>query len=172
MKMTLGQQVRYKDYSVLLADEEKDLKKRLAEAGKEGDISENAEYDAARVALEKNHATISKLAMILSHAEVIPAQRDKSIGIGSFVTLRYTEKVGIESLDSEEGETFEITDKGSIKTPGSNATLLPISSQVGSILYNQHVSEGQIVSYSDTTRISRNIKILKVDNSDTVHKEG
>ncbi len=63
-------------------------KKELAEARAEGDLSENADYDAARNKQAQIEARISELQAILSNAEVIATKSTrgaKKFSIGSTV---------------------------------------------------------------------------------------
>jgi len=52
-----------------------------------GDLSENAEYQAARQDQERNDARIDEIEHILANVEVIKGGKGKSVGLGSTVTL-------------------------------------------------------------------------------------
>lgn len=53
-----------------------------------GDLSENAEYQAARQEQERNDGRIDEIEHILANAEVIKGSRSKTVGLGSKVTLK------------------------------------------------------------------------------------
>lgn len=82
----------------------------IAEARSFGDLSENAEYDAARNDQAKNEARIKELEELIEHAIVIDdSQTDAdTVGLGSFVTV---ERDGVESrykiVGSNEANPFE-----------------------------------------------------------------
>lgn len=83
---------------VRLKDELQDLKdnKRpenlilLKEARAQGDLSENADYDAARNEQGKIEARVSKIEYILKHHKIIKQTTGDAVDIGKVVTLRYT----------------------------------------------------------------------------------
>lgn len=53
-----------------------------------GDLSENAEYQSARQEQERNDGRIDEIEHILANVEVIMANKSKSVGLGSTVTLK------------------------------------------------------------------------------------
>lgn len=53
-----------------------------------GDLAENAEYQSARQEQERNDGRIDEIEHILANVEVIKANKSKSIGLGSTVTLK------------------------------------------------------------------------------------
>lgn len=68
-----------------------EINKRLQEAREFGDLSENAEYDAAREEQKANNDRISELRQILATAEVVDLDkidvRDLTAGVGTEVEL-------------------------------------------------------------------------------------
>jgi transcription elongation factor GreA len=67
---------------------------KIAEARDFGDLSENAEYDAAREEQGLLETRVSEIEEILNNAEIIKASRKKTIDLGSTVEL----KVGNKSM--------------------------------------------------------------------------
>src|SRR5690242_11226799 len=85
---------------VLKTTERQKIAKAIGEARAQGDISENAEYDAAKDAQAHNEARIADLETKLSNVRIIENENiptDK-IFIGAIVTL--------EDLDNDEALTY------------------------------------------------------------------
>ena len=79
-----------------------EIVERIAEARSHGDLSENAEYDAARNEQTMNEIEINDLDYKIKNAVIIEATTDNSfVHIGSKVVV-YDEEL-------EEEETYEIT---------------------------------------------------------------
>ena len=79
----------------------REISKRIAEARAQGDLSENAEYDAAKEAQAQNEAKIAQLEAKLSQSQIISQDQislDK-VNIGVKVTLK----------DVGSGEEFSYT---------------------------------------------------------------
>ena len=81
-----------------------DVKKQLAEARAQGDLSENADYDAARARQAEVEGRITEIEAILANAEIISdkknAKGEKKVGLGSVVDIEY--------LDSGKVATYTI----------------------------------------------------------------
>lgn len=65
---------------------------RIAEARDFGDLSENAEYDAAREEQGLVETRIAEIEDILQNAEIIKTSAKSKIGIGSSVKLKFGKK--------------------------------------------------------------------------------
>ncbi len=79
-----------------------EIVERIAEARSHGDLSENAEYDAARNEQAANEGEIAELDYKIKNAEILAENTDtSSIHIGS--------KVRVYDTDMEEEEVYEIT---------------------------------------------------------------
>ena len=65
---------------------------KIANARDYGDLSENAEYDAAREEQAQTEGRISEIEEILQNADVITVKKGGSIGIGSTVTIKSNER--------------------------------------------------------------------------------
>ena len=74
----------------LKVNKRKEVSNELKEARAQGDLSENAEYDAAKAAKQQIEDRISEIEALLKNVEVVDeSEKDaNSIGIGSKVTLR------------------------------------------------------------------------------------
>lgn len=92
-----------------------ELKAKLVEviesikvARDQGDLSENAEYHAAKEEQERVDNRISEIEHILANAEVITRRAKNSIGIGCSVTLKNGGKpVTYHIVDSVEADPLE-----------------------------------------------------------------
>ena len=79
-----------------------EIVERIAEARSHGDLSENAEYDAARNEQAANELEITELDYKIKNAVILAENNDTSfVHIGS--------KVRIYDLELEEEEVYEIT---------------------------------------------------------------
>ena len=78
-------------YLVDVAREE--IKVQLAEARAQGDLSENADYDAARAKQAEVEGRIKEIENIIANAEIIEEGKanTKKVGLGSTVTIRFLE---------------------------------------------------------------------------------
>jgi transcription elongation factor GreA len=79
-------------YLVDVAREE--IKVQLAEARAQGDLSENADYDAARGKQAEVEGRIKEIENILANADIIEESKasTKKVGLGSTVTIRYVDE--------------------------------------------------------------------------------
>ncbi|MGZ9756300.1 transcription elongation factor GreA [Mycoplasma sp. 4423] len=109
------------EYENLVNIERKAVQEALKEARAQGDLSENAEYDAARERQGIVEGRISELENILDNAQIIESKHDKSdntVGINSLVTFLVLEKNVEKSVTitgSHDTNPFE--DKVSMSSP-------------------------------------------------------
>lgn len=70
-----------------------EVKRQLAEARAQGDLSENADYEAARNKQAEVESRIKEIENILADAEIIEENKanTKKVGLGSTVTIRFLE---------------------------------------------------------------------------------
>src|ERR687891_1216301 len=61
----------------------------ISTARSHGDLSENAEYHAAREQQGMQEARVRQLKQMIENAEIVEASDDDVIGPGKLVTLRY-----------------------------------------------------------------------------------
>ena len=79
-----------------------EIVERIAEARSHGDLSENAEYEAARNEQATNELEIAELDYTIKNAVILEENNDKtSVHIGS--------KIKVYDLDMDEEEIYEIT---------------------------------------------------------------
>ena len=77
----------------LVNDVREEVKRQLAEARAQGDLSENADYDAARSKQAEVEGRIKEIENILANADVIEESKasTKKVGLGSTVTIRFVD---------------------------------------------------------------------------------
>ena len=123
---------------------------RIAEARSHGDLSENAEYDAAREEQRSNEGKIAELEYRIKNAEISAEVTDNSyVHLNSVVTV-YDE-------DMEEEEVYTITSVTEVDVMHGK---ISIDSPVGSALMNKHKGDKVTVSCPDGTKYT--LKILKI----------
>jgi transcription elongation factor GreA len=119
-----------------------DIADKIAEARDFGDLSENAEYDAAREEQGLLETRISEIEEILNNAELIKGGSKKAISLGSRVQLTAGGKnfsyiiVGPVEADPLEGKISNESPLGLAlfgKKVGDNAT---ITTPKGDVTYN------------------------------------
>lgn len=79
-----------------------EIVERIAEARSHGDLSENAEYDAARNEQSANEGEIADLEYKVKNAEIIEENNDST-------TVHLQSVVTVYDMEPEEEETYEIT---------------------------------------------------------------
>lgn len=105
---------------------------KLKEARSHGDLSENAEYEAAKEEQAKMEAEIAKLEETLEHSKIVEDNQistDK-VGIGTIVTI----------LDVEMNEKMDFRMVGATEADIDNGKL-STESPVGAALLNHKVDE-------------------------------
>ena len=130
------------------------LKKRpeviaaLQEARSLGDLSENAEYDAARNEQAQVEARIKELEFKLEHCQVMDGASKEIVSVGSNVTLNY--------IDDDEEEEYAIV--GSMEAdPFANK--ISNESPIGKAILGHRA--GEIVNVVTPTG-SYDVKIVKI----------
>ena len=105
----------------------------LKEARALGDLSENAEYDAARTAQAEVESKIKEIEVMLENAVVISGEKSDTVSIGSNVKIKYVDDDEIEEytiVGSKEADPFE--NKISNESPIAKAI---IGKKVGAKVY-------------------------------------
>ncbi len=97
----------------LTTNKRTEIAERLREAKADGDLSENAMYDAAREAQGFTEGRISEIEQILKHASLISSTGKSEVGLGSTVHVvleggarKYT-IVGSTEANPDEGKISE-----------------------------------------------------------------
>ena len=123
----------------------------ITEAREQGDLSENADYDAARDEQGKVEARIKELEYMLEHAIIIDEVPKGIVGLGSVVTISY-----IDDDDDDDEEEYKIV--GSLEAdPTENK--ISDESPVGKALFGHKVDD--IVSI-ESPNGSYNVKIVSI----------
>lgn len=120
----------------------------IKEARAQGDLSENADYDAARNKQAEVEARIKEIEYMLQNAKIIEKSDDNSVGLGSNVDILYVE-------DGEE-ESYSIvgsTEADPLENKISN------ESPIGKAIIGK--KEGDIVEI-ESPNGNYQIKIVKV----------
>ena len=123
----------------LQTQKRQEIVERIAEARSHGDLSENAEYDAARNEQAANEGEIIELDYQIKNAVIVEETNDHSVvHIGS--------KVKVYDCELEEYETYEITG-----TTESNAMQNKISNEspVGKALLGKKVGDVVAINAPD-----------------------
>lgn len=122
--------------------------KALKEARALGDLSENADYDAARDAQAKLEGRIKELEYKLENAKIISNDSKDTVSIGSTVTISY--------IDDYETEEYKIV--GSLEADPFN-NKISNESPIGAAIIGKKVNE--IVSV-ETPNGSFDVKIESI----------
>lgn len=120
----------------------------LKEARALGDLSENAEYDAARTAQAEVEGRITKLEYLIDNAKIIDSTNKEEVTLGATVIIDYVD-------DNEEAE-FKIV--GSLEA-NPNKNKISNESPIGKAIMNKKI--GDIIAV-ESPNGSYNIKIKKI----------
>ena len=132
-----------------------DVKKQLAEARAQGDLSENADYDAARARQAEVEGRIAEIESILNNCEIITEKKnpkgEKRIGLGSTVEIEF--------IDAGEGapKTATYTIVGTVESDPFNGKISN-ASPIGAALIGK--KEGDIVEIKAGKTFK--VRILKI----------
>ena len=120
----------------------------IKEARAQGDLSENADYDAARDEQAKIEARITELEYKLENAKIIEKASGDIVSVGTTVTVKY--------VDDDDEEEYSIV--GSME---ADPFLNKISNEspIGKAIMNRRV--GDIISV-ESPNGSYDIKIVKI----------
>lgn len=134
----------YADIETQLAKLREEDRPRIIQAIKEaraqGDLSENADYDAARDEQAKVEGTIKELEYMLEHATIIEEAANGIVGLGSTVTIEYVgdddtdefKVVGSLEADILQGKISDESDMGKALCGHKEGDIVTIASPGGS----------------------------------------
>lgn len=127
-----------------------EVKVQLAEARAQGDLSENADYDAARDKQAETEGRIKEIEAILNNCEIIEdkIKSNKKVGLGSSVTVKY--------LDSGEVEEYHIV--GTVEADPFNGKISN-DCALGSALVGKSV--GDVVDVKSSKAYQ--VEVLKIE---------
>ena len=120
----------------------------IKDARSQGDLSENADYDAARTEQAEVEGRIKELEFMLANATIIEKNNSHLVDVGSTVTIKY--------VDDDEEEVYHIVGRMEAD-PFENK--ISNESPIGKAIINK--SEGDTVEISSPTG-SYQIKIVSV----------
>ncbi|MDO4341731.1 MAG: transcription elongation factor GreA [bacterium] len=121
----------------------------IKDARSQGDLSENADYDAARAEQAEVEGRIKELEYMLENAKIIQKESSHIVGLGSTVTISY--------VDDDDEEVYSIV--GSMEAdPFENK--ISNESPLGKAIIGK--KQGDVLDVSSPTG-SYQIKIVKVD---------
>ena len=122
-----------------------EIAQKLKEARAQGDLSENAEYDAAKDAQRDNETRIDEIEALLKNVEVITDEDVNSdkVGVGTKVTVRDLEFkedivfdiVGTTQADSLEGKISNESPLGMALIGSKKGQTVTVDSPAGPIKY-------------------------------------
>lgn len=141
-----------------LRDELKELKEvkrvenleALKEARAQGDLSENADYDAARNEQARIEARIAEIENILKHHKVIKTAEEGIVQIGKKVKVRF--------IDKNQEKIFHLV--GSIEANPLNDKI-SIESPIGKAMKNHQ--KGDVVQVKSETGRIFSVEIIEID---------
>ena len=87
-----------------------EVAQKIKEAREQGDLSENAEYDAARNEQAQIEARIQQLEKMLENVSIIAEVSTEKVGIGNTVSIKYVdddEEEEYKIVGSQEADPFE-----------------------------------------------------------------
>ncbi|MDI6452306.1 transcription elongation factor GreA [Peloplasma aerotolerans] len=121
----------------------------LKEARAQGDLSENADYDAARNEQARIESRISEIENILKNVKIIKTTTDDIVNIGKTVVVRF--------LESKEEKEFYLV--GSIEADPRQRKI-SVESPIGKAMLNK--GEGEVVEVKTETGRIFSIEIMDV----------
>ena len=120
----------------------------IKDARSQGDLSENADYDAARDEQAKTEARIKELEYIVDNANIIE-KVDGEVGLGSTVTVEF--------VDDNEEEVYKVVGVTEVDVDNN---MISKESPIGAALYGH--KEGEVVEVKLPNGGGYEIKIVKI----------
>ncbi len=122
----------------------------LKEARAQGDLSENADYDAARNEQARIEARIAEIENIIKNVKIIKTTSEDIVNIGKTVSVRF--------LENKEVKEFYLV--GSIEAD-PRARKISVESPIGKAMLNH--TEGDVVEVKTETGRIFSIEILEIN---------
>lgn len=139
-----------KELDYLVKVKRPEIIERIAEARSHGDLSENAEYDAAREEQRSNEGKIAEIEYKIKNADVREENKDTSyVHLGSVVTVH--------DDDLDEKQVYTIT---SVTEVDVMAGKISVDSPVGAALLRKKVGDKVTVKCPDGSEYT--LKILTI----------
>lgn len=144
-----------KELEDLKVNKRAEVAEKIKEAREQGDLSENAEYDAAKDEQRDIEARIEEIEKILKNAEVVDEDDvdTKKISVGCKVTI----------LDKEYDEELEFKLVGSTEASSLNG-MISNESPLGSALIGKKVGNVVTVESQDGTMKYKVLSIERVND--------
>lgn len=140
-----------KELDYLVKVKRPEIIERIAEARSHGDLSENAEYDAAREEQRSNEGKIAEIEYKIKNADIRTEVTDNSyVHLNSVVTV-YDDDLG-------EEETYTVTSVTEVDVMNGK---ISVESPVGSALLRKHVGDVVTVKCPDNSEYT--LKILQIN---------
>ena len=136
-----------KELEYLQTEKRPSVIEALKEARALGDLSENAEYDAARTEQAEVEARINTLTAMLENAEVIEEVGTDKVSIGNIVEIEYVEDKEKETytiVGSTEADPFE--NKISNESPIAKAIMGKKKGDIANVISPNGEYEVKVVS--------------------------
>lgn len=128
--------------------------KALQEARSQGDLSENADYDAARDEQARLNARVNEIKDILKNSVILSLDKTDKVQNGKYVTISYVGHAG------EKTQKYQIV--GSVEAD-IFSNKLSNESPIGKALLGH--KKGETVKAQTPTGATVNVKILEVSNN-------
>lgn len=139
-----------KELDYLVKVKRHEIIERIAEARSHGDLSENAEYDAAREEQRSNEGKIAEIEYKIKNADIREEESDTTyVHLGSVVKV----------YDKDMGETCEYTIT-SVTEVDAMAGKISVESPVGSALLRKKVGEKAKIKCPDGSEYV--LKIMEI----------
>ncbi len=140
-----------KELDYLVKVKRPEIIERIAEARSHGDLSENAEYDAAREEQRSNEGKIAEIEYKIKNADIREENTDTSyVHLGSVVTV-YDE-------DLEEEAEYTITSVTEVDVMNNK---ISVESPVGAALLRKKAGDKAEVKCPDGSTYTLKIKAIK-----------
>ncbi|MDR3330587.1 MAG: transcription elongation factor GreA [Mycoplasmataceae bacterium] len=147
-----GKEKLEKELRELIDTKRPDIIKSIQEAREQGDLSENADYDAAKNRQAEIEGRIKEIQSILDHVEIITedAKDDRKVKVGSTVTI----------LDLSENKDYTYNIVGEVEADPNANKISNLSPLAKSILNKTVGTTVEVHGVEDPYKI----KIKKIEN--------